>query len=186
MFPRRHFLQLGSAAMLLGGNLPAEKPAGEQPTGFGKAKSVLMIYASGGQSHIDMWDPKPAAPDHVRGIFRPISTSVPGTQFTEHMPGIAQIADRVTVVRSMSHEDLDHGSATYLSLTGRYHQRLSSNPPPRPTDMPTLGAILQRVPFPQRFFYDAIHVNGPALVPFEPSPGQYGGLLGQAETGLGR
>ena len=177
---RRQFLQLGSAAMLLGGNLPAEKPAGEQPTGFGKAKSVLMIYASGGQSHIDMWDPKPAAPDHVRGIFRPISTRVPGTQFTEHMPGIAQIADRVTVVRSMSHEDLDHGSATYLSLTGRYHQRLSSNPPPRPTDLPTLGAILARVPFPQRFFYDSIHVNGPALVPFDPSPGQYGGLLGQA------
>ncbi|MFP6648569.1 MAG: DUF1501 domain-containing protein, partial [Pirellulaceae bacterium] len=116
---RRQFLQLGSAAMLLGGNLPAEKPSGEQPTGFGKAKSVLMIYASGGQSHIDMWDPKPAAPDHVRGIFRPISTSVPGTQFTEHMPGIAQIADRVTVVRSMSHKDLDHGSASYLSLTGR-------------------------------------------------------------------
>jgi hypothetical protein len=177
---RRQLLQFGSAAMLLGGTLPAARPTGQQPTGFGKARSVLMIYASGGQSHIDMWDPKPDAPDHVRGIFRPISTSVPGLQFTEHMPGIAGIADRITVIRSMSHEDLDHGSATYLSLTGRYHQQLSSNPPPRSTDLPTLGAILERVPFPQRFFYDSIHVNGPALVPFEPSPGQYGGLLGQA------
>ena len=177
---RRQLLQFGSAAMLLGGTLPAARPTGQQPTGFGKARSVLMIYASGGQSHIDMWDPKPDAPDPVRGIFRPISTSVPGIHFTEHMPGIAGIADRITVVRSMSHEDLDHGSATYLSLTGRYHQRLSSNPTPRATDLPTLGAILARVPFPQRFFYDSIHINGPALVPFEPSPGQYGGLLGQA------
>ena len=177
---RRQWLHYGTAAMLLGGTLPAVPPTDRRATGFGAARSVLMIYASGGQSHIDMWDPKPDAPDHIRGIFRPISTSVPGTLFTEHMPGIARIADRITVIRSMSHEDLDHGSATYLALTGRYHQRLSSNPAPRPTDMPTLGAILQRVPFPQRFFYDAIHVNGPALVPFEPSPGQYGGLLGQA------
>ena len=177
---RRDLLRFGTAAMLLGGSdpVPAANPA--RAVGFGKARSVLMIYTSGGQSHLDMWDPKPGAPDHVRSIFKPISTRVPGMFFTEHMAGIARIADRITLVRSMSHEDLDHGSATYLSLTGRYHQRLSSNPPPRPTDLPTLGAILARVPFPQRFFYDSIHINGPALVPFDPSPGQYGGLLGQA------
>lgn len=148
--------------------------------GFGKAKSVVVIYASGGQSHIDMWDPKPMAPDHIRGIFQPVSTNVPGMQFTDLLPGMAKVADKIKLVRSMSHVDLDHGSATYLSLTGRYHQRISSNPPPRPSDMPTLGSILSRINKEPRFVHDAIHINGPALVPFYAGPGQFGGLLGGA------
>jgi hypothetical protein len=95
------------------------------------------------------------------------------------MPRIASVADRLTVVRSMSHEDLDHGSAVYLSLTGCYHARRSANPPPRPNDAPTLGAVLRRVLPDERSICDAIHVNGPALVPREPSPGQDGGFLGR-------
>ncbi|MCH7689106.1 MAG: DUF1501 domain-containing protein, partial [Planctomycetes bacterium] len=80
------------------------------------------------QSHLDLWDPKPDAPREIRGAFQPIPTSVPGTFLCEHMPRIAKLADRYTIVRSMSHEDLDHGSAFYLSMTGQYHARRSSNP----------------------------------------------------------
>jgi hypothetical protein len=96
------------------------------------------------------------------------------------MPRIAQVADRLTIVRSMSHADLDHGTAAYLALTGRYHSIRSGNPPPRPDDLPTYGAVLQRVRKTNRFLYDAVHLNGPALVPTTPAPGQNGGLLGRS------
>jgi len=79
----------------------------------------------------------------------------------------------------MSHEDLDHGSATYLALTGRYHARRSSNPPPSPHDFPTYGAVLKRMRVTNRFAYEALHLNAPALVPFLISPGQDGGFLGR-------
>ena len=147
--------------------------------GFGRAKSVILIYASGGQSQLDMWDPKPNAPADVRSEFAPISTSVPGVAFCEHLPRVARLANRFTLVRSMSHEDLDHGSATYLALTGRYHKRLSSNPDPHPDDFPTYGAVLKRLRARRSLMFPAVHVNGPALVPFTPSPGQNGGFLGR-------
>ena len=78
----------------------------------------------------------------------------------------------------MTHDDLDHGSACYLALTGQFHPTKSSNPPPRATDYPALGAILQRVRPSDRFPHAAFHINGPLLVPKEPGPGQYGGFLG--------
>jgi hypothetical protein len=148
--------------------------------GFGKAKSVLVVFANGGQSQIDTWDPKPNAPLDVRGVFQPISTALPGVQFCEHMPQIARVADRLTLVRSMSHEDLDHGTAAYLTLTGFYHARRSGNPDPSPNDLPTYGAILRRLRPDSRFVCDAIHVNGPAILPRDVGPGQNGGFLGRA------
>src|SRR5262249_45831964 len=62
---------------------------------------------------------------------------------------------------------------------GHYHSRKSSNPPPLPGDMPTYGAILQRVRRARDLPYTAVHVNGPVLVPTEPSPGQFAGFLGR-------
>ena len=181
---RRRWLRFATAGMLA--HLPTSPSAfgrnggnASRTVGFGKAKSVLLIYASGGQSHIDMWDPKPLAPANIRGAFSPIATAVPGMQFTDRLPALSKVADKFTVLRSMSHADLDHGSASYLTLTGRYHKRLSSNPPIQPTDLPTYGAVLRKLKIRQRFPYEAIHVNGPALVPFEPAPGQYGGILGR-------
>jgi len=187
--PRKAFRQftrrdaLGLAAAGLGFSaLPgfAAPDASIQSTfpGFGKARSVILIYTSGGQSQLDLWDPKPDAPAEVRGEFRPISTAVPGLQFCEHLPHLARIADRLTVVRSMTHEDLDHGSATYLALTGHYHAQRSANPPPRPQDLPTFGAVLKRVRPSTKLPYTAVHLNGPALVPELPAPGQNAGFLG--------
>jgi hypothetical protein len=152
--------------------------------GFGRARSVLLVYASGGQSQLDTWDPKPDAPVEIRGAFGSIATAVPGTRFCEHMPRLARLADRYTLVRSVCHEDLDHGSATYLALTGHYHPRRSSNPPPLPTDMPTYGAVLKRVRPVKHFPYTSVHVNGPVLVPEIPSPGQFGGCLGRGTDPL--
>jgi hypothetical protein len=138
-----------------------------------------VIYANGGQGQHETWDPKPDAPAEVRGAFGAIRSAVPGVFLGEHLPQLARRADRYTILRSMSHDDTDHGSATYLALTGRYHPQKSANPPPRPTDHPSLGAALKRARPSGRLPYTAVHVNGPALVPELPGPGQDGGFLGR-------
>jgi hypothetical protein len=180
---RRQWLRLAGYAGLgllgapaLGHAAPASSAT--KPPGFGRAKSVILLYASGGQSQIDTWDPKPEAPAEIRGEFGCIETSVAGVQLCEHLPMAARVADKYTIIRSVTHDDLDHGSATYLALTGQFHPRKSSNPPPQPTDYPTYGAILKRVRPAPRFPYTAVHINAPALVPTEPAPGQNGGFLG--------
>ena len=181
-FDRREFLRV---SLTTAGLASAARPVNAAdrgnrvPRGFGRAKSVILVYASGGQSQLETWDPKPEAPLDVRGAFSSIATPLPGIRLCEHMPRLARLADRYTIVRSMSHEDLDHGSATYLALTGRYHARRSSNPLPSPTDYPTYGAVLKRLRVTNRFAYEAVHLNAPAYVPFLISPGQDGGFLGR-------
>lgn len=157
----------------------AESPEARRVPGFGRAKSVIIVFANGGQSQLETWDPKPAAPLEVRGEFGATSTSVPGTLLCDRLPQLAKLAHRYSIVRTMAHQDLDHGSAFYLSMTGRYHQRLSSNPPIRPEDHPFFGAVLKRIQPTDRFVHTSVLVNGPALVPFEPGPGQYGGFMGK-------
>ena len=71
--------------------------------GFGKAKSVILVYLQGGPSHLDLWDPKEGVPDNVRSIFKPISTKLPGVQFTELLPKLSQVNDKFTMIRSMSY-----------------------------------------------------------------------------------
>lgn len=185
---RREWLRIGGLGALAGG-LPSLANASETSAarlpGFGQAKSVLVVFASGGQSHIDMWDPKPDAPQEIRGEFDTIKTAIPGVHFGEHMPKIAKVADKFTVVRSMSHADLDHGSAVYLSFTGKYHSRKSSNPPARPTDHPSYSAVLKRVRPESEFVDAAAHVNAPAIVaPNTIAPGQFGGFLGREYDAL--
>lgn len=194
--PRRAWLRLatraGLAAVASGmaagnsaalGQSPARPADGRAvlgaAPGWNRAKSVIVVFASGGQSQLDMWDPKPDAPLDVRGDFRAIATKLAGVRIGEHLPRVSQVLDRCTLVRSMSHEDLDHGSAVYLALTGHYHPRRSSNPPPAATDFPSLGALVRRLRPTSRFLCDALHLNGPALVPTTVSPGQNGGFLGR-------
>lgn len=186
---RRRWLSLGALGAsyaLPGPSAVAQMSAlNTQGPGFGRAKSVVVVFTHGGQSQIDMWDPKPNAPLDVRGEFASIATAVPSLHFCEHLPRVARIADRLTVVRSMSHEDLDHGSAVYLALTGFYHARRSGNPAPSPNDLPTLGALIRRTKPVRDQISAAVHINGPALVPFEPSPGQFGGVLGKGFEPIG-
>ncbi|MFN4259636.1 MAG: DUF1501 domain-containing protein [Gemmataceae bacterium] len=177
---RRDWLRVGGLGLSSWLAAPALATAkGGGTPGFGKARSVLLIYASGGQSHLDTWDPKPDAPAEIRGAFRSIVSSIPGTRLCEHLPQLARLAHLYALVRSMSHDDLDHGSATYLTMTGQFHPRKSSNPPPRPEDLPTYGALLQRVRPSKQLPYSAVHVNGPAQVPEVLAPGQFAGLLGR-------
>ena len=113
---RRWFLQVGMAG--IGGlSLPqllalqqasASSPAG----GSSDKKAVILFWLSGGPSHIDMWDPKPAAPQEIRSPFPAIATKLPGVQFTEQMPLQASIADKLSIIRSVDCTASNHTPIT--------------------------------------------------------------------------
>src|SRR4051794_1192537 len=123
---RRELLQVGSLG-LLGLSLPdvlalqqaqAAAPVGG---GFGKAKSVIFLFLQGGPSHIDIWDPKPDAPDTIRGAFQAIDPKVPGVRVSELVPQLARQLDKATLVRSFSSTPaglINHTAAIYQILTG--------------------------------------------------------------------
>src|SRR4029453_11792004 len=96
-FHRRDFLQVGAAGLLglsLPGFLAAEAKAKDQGTANkkAKAKSVILVWLSGGPATIDMWDNKPDAPEGIRGEFKSIDTNVAGIQLAETFPKGAQLA----------------------------------------------------------------------------------------------
>ncbi len=76
---------MGLGSMLQLQEAAAKNNEGGGP-GWGKAKSVILIFLQGGPSHLDLWDPKENVPDNVRSVFKPISTKLPGVQFTELLP----------------------------------------------------------------------------------------------------
>tara|TARA_Y100000588_G_scaffold122060_1_gene133732 strand:+ start:2242 stop:3633 length:1392 start_codon:yes stop_codon:yes gene_type:complete len=176
---RREFLRMGVAGLGTAALEAAADDGSQRGAGWGRARSVLIVFTGGGQSQLEMWDPKPDAPEVVRGEFAAIRTPVPGTFLGEHTPRVAALADRYAILRSMSHEDLDHGSATYLALTGHYHRVRSGNPSVSPTDKPTFGSLLARVRPTSNFAHTAVHLNAPLFSPREPAPGQFAGLLGR-------
>ena len=83
------------------------------------AKNVVLVYLLGGPPHQDIWDLKPDAPKEIRGPFNPISTVVPGMQISEHLPMLAQRAERLAILRSLTYPNNDHPYMTYHTLTGR-------------------------------------------------------------------
>ena len=116
---RRAFLRMGVAgfaSLSLPGvmRLRAESPA----HGSTKRTAVIMVWQPGGCSHIDTYDPKPNAASEYRGPFGTISTKVPGLQFTELLPLQANIADKLTVLRSMRHGSGGHPAGSMTMLSG--------------------------------------------------------------------
>ena len=108
---RREWLLAGSAA-LAGLGLPEAAIASPSKPGIqttARAKNVILLYLFGGPSHIDMLDMKPDAPAEVRGGFKPIRSRLPGCDVCEELPRLAQVMDRVTVVRSLTHPWNFHG-----------------------------------------------------------------------------
>jgi hypothetical protein len=178
-------LQIGGLG-LMGLSLPRllEAEANQAAAGLRpRADSCVLIFLNGGPSHLDMWDMKPDAPDGIRGEFKPIATTVPGLQFSEHLPKLAQHAHRSTIVRSMHHSvNNAHAMAVYTSLTG--HDRGdgtvaigTSN-----VDYPALGSVLGMVRPPQQAIVP--HVCLPYITKEgaggPPQPGFFGGMLGRA------
>jgi hypothetical protein len=135
---RRRWLQVGGIG-LLGLTLPRLLRA-EQASTARSARSCVLFLLHGGPSQLDVWDMKPAAPAEVRGEFQPIATTVPGVQFCEHLPLLAQQAHRFSIVRSMTHNAINHNAATYFVTTGQPPPREQIAFTPTENDYPHLGA----------------------------------------------
>jgi len=105
----------------------------------------VLVWASGGISHHDSFDPKPERPPEVRGEFATISTAVPGVRFSELVPALARGLDRLALVRSLTHAEGDHGVATYYMLRG-YAQPspLFDRPENQENTHPNIGSIVAR------------------------------------------
>src|SRR5438552_17930774 len=149
------------------------------PSSFGRAKACILLFMWGGPAQQDTWDIKPAAPAEVRGPFNPIATRVPDVRICEHFPLLAQRTDKLVIVRSMTHNNVDHTVATHFLLTGM---------PPVPggakyTDWPHVGSVLSRLgrgtdPLPP---FVSMRPKLPGDVPrsVEESRGQFAGRPGQ-------
>src|SRR3954467_9781290 len=117
---RRHLLKgggLGRLGPTMPGLLQAEAISKAAKI-KARAKSVIFLYQFGGPSHIDMFDMKPNAPEGIRGPHKPIASSADGITVSEHLPRVAKIMDKVTLIRSMHHTMKNHNSASYYALTG--------------------------------------------------------------------
>ncbi|HXG10360.1 MAG TPA: DUF1501 domain-containing protein [Gemmataceae bacterium] len=143
-FTRREVLRIGTAG-LMGLTLPqllrleaqAKAVGGADALKNRKATSVILVWLPGGPATIDMWDLKPEAPEGIRGEFKPIQTNVPGIEICEHLPKMAQVMDRCTVVRSLAHSIPSHAIAATWMTTG--------NKPTPALQYPSLGSLASKL-----------------------------------------
>lgn len=181
---RRELLRIGSLSLF--GAVAVEASAevssddaSDRAADESTTRNCIFMMMQGGPSHHELWDPKPAASAEIRGPFQTIATSVPGVRFGELLTHSARVADRLTVIRSMSHAFTNHIAGTYITLTGSTNQPNADREAKR-IDFPGPGAILNHL--------DAGRPGIPASIslptwlsipgPSNRMPGQYGGFLG--------
>ncbi len=137
MLTRRRLLQIGGIGFpALGLPELLSARAASSSRHFEPEKSCIFIVQYGGASHLDSWDPKPGAPEEVRGPFRPFATRGPGMRRGELQPRLAHLADRFCLVRSMTHQNGGHDGGMHVCMTGH------SNPA---ADTPYVGSVLAKV-----------------------------------------
>ena len=179
---RRHALKVGGMG-LLGLTLPkilrAQAAKVVSKPIKARAKSVLFLFQYGGPSHIDMFDMKPNAPESIRGPYKPVSSKADGIQVCEKLPKTAQVMDKVTLIRTMTHTMKNHNSAGYYALTG--------HPPPSDDQRlrdsmdlyPAYGSVVDRLApvsdaMPTFVSYPYVIRDGSI------TPGQHASFLGKA------
>jgi len=165
---------LGSQAR--GASLEQDPVSGRM---FGRAKQVIFLFLSGGPPQHETFDPKPLAPLEIRGPFKPISTNVPGIQFSELLPRTAARADRMAVIRSMFTNNNIHGGSGHWILTGR-PMLTGDGENALPTDWPNLASIVkkfrpsERVPALSAVSLPELFIGNGGNI----ESGQFGGILG--------
>ena len=143
---RRDFLQVGLGA--LGGLGMTDMLAAQASAAAGgktdpKKTKCIFIWLDGGPTHYETFDPKPDAPDDIRGPYGTIKTPVPGVHFSEHVPEMAKAFDKFTVIRSIAHDQNNHGAGNHYLMTG--------SPTPVPvgcgafvTFHPSMGSVVSK------------------------------------------
>lgn len=123
-FSRRDCLQLGLGG-LLGGGLVGALQATALASGAHETKpqrrqadACILIWMDGGPSHYETFDPKPDAPAEIRGEFGTIETKTPGMRFSETLPRLANVSDSLAIVRSIRHDQGNHGAGNHYMMTG--------------------------------------------------------------------
>src|SRR5262245_500427 len=149
---RRDFIKIGALAGL-GLNLPGYLRCASAGTlSESSGKSAIFVYLGGGPTHMDTFDMKPDAPDEFRGEFKPIPTNVPGMEICEHLPKLAQVADKFAILRGVSHSLAAHELGTKYMITGNRplpslafpgYGSVESKERPGPNDLPPFVAIPQ-------------------------------------------
>ncbi len=176
---RREFLQVGFSG-LIGLGLPGLLAGRAQATAVqrARAKSVILVFLTGGPSHIDTFDPKPDAPEGIRGEFATMATKAPGVTFCEHLPGMAARADKLAVVRSLSHAHTNHLNATHQVLTGHPQPNATFDKIASRDDYPCYASALNYFRprsdgIPTGVMLPTFLMEGPLVW-----PGQHAGFLG--------
>lgn len=176
---RREWLQVGCSSFA---GIGLSKAIGAAESGAlpaARAKSVVLIYLTGGASHHDTFDMKPNAAAEIRGPLQPIDTVVPGLQVCELLPKMASCAHRYTVVRSMSHEETSHPQATHRVLTGAmFPPERNATPVASRHDFPCYAAALQQLRPSSDGIPSGITLPTPLFDPPTMWPGQNAGCLG--------
>jgi hypothetical protein len=181
---RRALLTAGSFG-LAGLGLPRLLRAeAEHKLAGATAKSCIMLFQFGGPSQFESFDPKPEAPAEIRGEFGTIATANPQLRICEHLPKLAQLADRFALVRSVHHDRSSHNPGAYYSLTGRrpINPLVTSNA--AATDFPAPGAVIDHLRGDRPNVPTAVSL--PTMIadgPFR-TPGEFAGFLGKRHDPL--
>lgn len=176
---RRRMVQATSAG-LLSGAAGLREGSARASGGGSSPKSVIFVWLTGGLSHQDTFDMKPLAPADVRGEFVPIDTRTPGVQVCEHLPQLAGLSNRWSVLRSLSTESNGHGPACHMLLTGRVDLPPGfSAQGPTPNDWPSMGSMITASLRGDSTLPPAAILPQPSINEANKTrPGQYAGRLG--------
>jgi uncharacterized protein (DUF1501 family) len=170
---RRGFLQVGSvglAGLTWADVLRARANAGgDNPKSLAE-RSVILIWLDGGPPQHETYDPKPDAPTEYRGPLQAIPTALPGVQVSELLPNHARLMDRMSIIRSLHHDNGDHFAAAHWMLTGY----LGSNAINMAPQYPSAGSIVARLKGAKRPGMPA-YVGLPRTHSVGLAPGYHGG-----------
>ncbi|PQO33701.1 DUF1501 domain-containing protein [Blastopirellula marina] len=162
---RRSFLKLGTAfGLSLSAVLRRQSAGAPTKPSRATAQNMILIWLGGGPATIDMWDMKPSASSMIRGEFQPISTTLPGLQICEHMPQLAKLMHKCTLIRSLKHAIPAHGPGSQYLITG--------NLPSAAVEYPSLGSVTAKM-------LDSLG-GVPSYVTFGDPPSREAGYLGSA------
>src|SRR5262245_15359496 len=170
LLSRRDLLRIGSVGFAASA-LPLNVSRGSHPA-LAKAKSIVLLWMAGGVTHIDSFDPKPDAPEEIRGSLTTISTTIPGVRFTEVMPQLAKQTDRLALVRTFATGNDDHFLSQAMALSGR---RVT---PQQIDTEPNVGAVVSKLNGPRAGFPGYIAVPGTTRPGPPPKNLFVGGWLG--------
>ena len=174
---------LGCAGFSLTDFLQLQSIAKENRTETkGKAKSCIILFAWGGMSHLETWDPKPEGPKEIRGSFDTIPTATPGIHIGEHMPYLAKQTNKLAIVRSMHHGSSAHGKAMYWNFTGHKPPQsdTAANLPPSSSDWPSLLSVISKFKSAPAGLPSSIRIPYPLVDNGTLQAGEYGGWLGSS------